>query len=645
MDKRRKQARAFLRIIGCSLILAAGLLSLPARHKGAADQLPNILWLTSEDHGPHLGCYGDSFATTPNVDALAAKGMLYRLAWSNAPVCAPARTTIISGIYPPSTGSEHMRSLVRYPQGKKMLPQLLRQAGYYCTNNVKEDYNLEPPKEEARVWHESSRNAHWSKREAGQPFFAVFNSTKSHESQIRIRPHKQVHDPAKVPLPAYHPEAPEVRQDWAQYYDQVSEADADAGKRLQELSEAGLAEETIVFYFADHGSGMPRNKRWLYNSGLRVPLIVYIPEKFKHLAPPEYKAGGSSDRLVSFVDLAPTALSLGSVEPPEWMQGHAFMGKHQAPPQPFLYGFRGRMDERYDMARSVTDGRYVYIRNYMPHLSYGQYLDYMFQTPTTRVWRRLYDEGKLKPPQTYFWEKKPAEELYDFENDRDEVRNLAASPAHREVLVKLRQAQQALALRIRDAGFLPESEMQRRSTGAAIYDFGHDPKKFPLEKILALADLASSLNPDALPQLLSGLKDGDSGVRYWAAMGLLMRGQKAVAKTRAALREALKDEAPAVRIAAARALGLYGADDDLKPSLAVLGELAPPDKNGLYVSMEALNAVDALGKKASSLAGLIRAMPQQGSFANERTNSNIPRLVEHILGEFGMAPPTKALTR
>jgi arylsulfatase A-like enzyme len=282
------------RNIGCSLILAAGLLSLPARPGGAAEQLPNILWLTSEDHGPHLGCYGDSFATTPNVDALAAKGMLYRLAWSNAPVCAPARTTIISGMYPPSTGSEHMRSLVRYPQGKQMLPQLLRQTGYYCTNNVKEDYNLEPPKDEARVWNESSRTAHWRKREAGQPFFAVFNSTKSHESQIRTRPHKQVHDPAKVPLPAYHPEAPEVRRDWAQYYDQVSEADADAGKRLQELAEAGLAGETIVFYFADHGSGMPRNKRWLYNSGLRVPLIVYIPGKFKHLAPPEYKAGGSS---------------------------------------------------------------------------------------------------------------------------------------------------------------------------------------------------------------------------------------------------------------------------------------------------------------------------------------------------------------
>jgi arylsulfatase A-like enzyme len=642
MGNRRRKTDAMLRIVGCILILAAGFLSLPARHRSASEQLPNILWITSEDHGPHMGCYGDRFATTPNADAMAAKGMLYRLAWSNAPVCAPARTTIISGMYPPSTGSEHMRSLIQYPQGKQMFPQLLRQAGYYCTNNVKEDYNLEPPKGAngaIQVWNESSRTAHWRKRAAGQPFFSVFNSVKSHESQLRVRPHTAIHDPAQAPIPAYHPDTPEVRQDWAQYYDVVSEADADAGERLKELSDAGLAEDTIVFYYADHGSGMPRNKRWPYNSGLQVPFIVHIPEKFKHLAPPEYRAGGKSDRLISFVDLAPTVLSLAGVKPPEWMQGHAFMGKHQAPPQPFVYGFRGRMDERYDLVRSVTDGRYVYIRNYMPHLIYGQYLDYMFQTPTTRVWRRLYGEGKLKPPQTYFWEGKPAEELYDLQNDRDEVRNLAASPQHQEALAKLRQAQRALALKIRDVGFLPESELHRRSAGTTMYDLGHDPERYPLEKIMAMADLASLMSPDAQPQLRRGLKDGDSGVRYWAAMGLLMRGRDAVAKTRAELREALKDEAPAVCITAARALGLYGTDDDLKLSLAVLRELAPPDKNGLYASMEALNAVDALGKKAAGLADLIKTMAQQGSFANQRTNGYIPRLVEHILSQMGTTQP------
>ena len=285
---------------------------------------PNILWITSEDHGQQMGCYGDALATTPNVDKLAARGMIYTHVWSCAPVCAPARTTLISGIYAQSTGGEHMRSLVAFPAGKKMFPQLLRDAGYYCSNNSKEDYNLAKP---GKVWDESSKKAHWRNRTTGQPFFVVFNSEKSHESKIRARPHTLIHDPAKVRVPPYHPDTPEVRRDWAQYYDIVSEADADAGKLLVQLDADGLAENTIVFYFGDHGSGMPRSKRWPYDSGLRVPLVVFIPEKFKDLRPPDYKVGGTSDRLVSFVDCAPTVLSLAGVKAPEWMQGRAFLGK------------------------------------------------------------------------------------------------------------------------------------------------------------------------------------------------------------------------------------------------------------------------------------------------------------------------------
>jgi uncharacterized sulfatase len=257
------------------------------------------------------------------------------------------------------------------------------------------------------------------------------------------------------------------------------------------------------------------------------------------------------------------------------------------------------------------------------------------------VWRRLYDEGKLIPPQTHFWEKKSPEELYDLQNDPDEVRNLAASPRHRAMLARLRRALREHTLRIRDVGFLPESELHRRSKGTTMYDLGHDPQKYPLERILAMADLASLMNPRALSQLTRGLRDDDSGVRYWAAMGSLMRGRSAVASARAQLRVALDDEAPAVRIAAARALGLYGSDEDLKLALTVLGELAPPGKNGLYVSVEALNAVDALGKKAFGLADLIRAMPQQGPWADQRTNSYIPRLVEHFFDELGLPPPIR----
>jgi len=216
-------------------------------------------------------------------------------AWSTVPVCAPARTAIITGVYPSSTGSEHMRSNVRMPAGWKMLPGYLREAGYYCTNNVKEDYNLEKP---PGTWDESSNGAHWRKRAAGQPFFSVFNFTITHESQIRTRPHTWVHDPARVRVPAYHPDTPEVRQDWAQYYDNITTMDGQAGRLLDDLEKDGLAGETIVFFFGDHGSGMPRSKRWLYNSGLNVSIVVSIPEKFRHLAPRDYRAGTRNDRLV-----------------------------------------------------------------------------------------------------------------------------------------------------------------------------------------------------------------------------------------------------------------------------------------------------------------------------------------------------------
>lgn len=284
-------------------------------------------------------------------------------------------------------------------------------------------------------------------------------------------------------MPAYHPDTPEVRQDWAQYYDKVTEADASAGQRLKELEEAGLADETIVFYYADHGSGMPRSKRWPSNSGLHVPLVVYFPPKWRHLAPKEYAAGVHSDRLVSFVDLAPTLLSIIGVKPPDWMQGHAFAGKFQTEPQPYLYGFRGRMDERYDCVRSVTDGRFVYVRNFMPHLSQAQHVAYQMQTPTTKVWKKLFDAGKTTPEQSLFWkEPKAAEELYDLSTDPDEVHNLADKPEHVQTLVKMRQAQEDWALKIRDVGLLPEGEIHARAEGTTPYDMGHDEQLYPVEK-------------------------------------------------------------------------------------------------------------------------------------------------------------------
>ena len=595
----------------------------------AAD-LPNILWLTSEDNGPHLNCYGDDYATTPNLDALAKKGMIYTRAISNAPVCAPARTTIISGMYPPSTGSEHMRSMTSLPAQFKMYPAYLRKMGYYCTNNSKEDYNL---KKEGEVWDESGRKGHWKNRPKGKPFFAIFNSTVSHESQIRKRPHKQVHDPAKVRIPAYHPDHPEVRKDWAQYYDKLTDMDSQVGAKLKELKGAGLEDDTIVFYFGDHGSGMPRSKRWPFFSGLQVPLIIHIPEKWKHLASSNYQANTKSDRQVGFVDLAPTLLSIAGMKPPSHMQGHAFMGKHEAPIQMYGYGFRGRMDERYDMVRSVVGKRYIYIRNYMPHKLYGQHVGYMFVTTTTQVWKRLYDEGKLNEAQSHFWKTKPAEELYDLEKDPDEVNNLANSKGHAKILSQMRQAHRAHVTKIRDVGFLPEGEIHNRSKGSTPYEMGHDDNKYPFEKIRSAADLASSMNKNELPAITKLLTHSDSAVRYWGALGLLMQEKSGVRHGKESLVKALNDSSLYVRVIAAEALGKYGSKNEIKLAVKVLGAIADPIKNGCFPSMMAMNAIDHLDDKAKSLLPLIQSMPRTPTEVDKRFQGYVGRLVDTTINE------------
>lgn len=609
------------------LILAMGItfgMVLPA----LATELPNILWLTSEDHGPEMGCYGDPVARTPQIDALAARGMIFKRSWSTVPVCAPARTAIITGLFPSSTGGLHMRSMVPLPAEVRLYPQFLRDAGYYCTNNSKTDYNVP---EVGKVWDESSRKAHWKNRGEGQPFFAIFNSTKSHESQIRTRPHQQIIDPADIRVPAFHPDTPEVRQDWAQHYDKVTEADADAGRHLQELADAGLADDTIVFYYGDHGSGMPRGKRWPSNFGLHVPMVVYFPEKWRHLAPPEYKPGGQSDRMVDFVDLAPTLLSLAGIKPPQWMQGTAFAGEFVGNAPRYMFGERGRMDERMDYVRSVTDGRFIYMRNFYPHVSAAQRVDYQFQTPTTRIWHDLFVAGKTNTAQSIFWKTpKDPEELYDLENDPDEVRNLANDPQYLKTLRRLRNALREHMLQVRDICMLPESEMHRRSADSTPYELARDRQRYPLERILETAELASSLVDSANEQLAARHSDPDSGVRYWAALGMLMRGEDGFKYGSDHLRSALQDDSPAVRIVAAEALGRFGNAADQDQARETLAALAPPATNGVLVSMAALAAIEALGDAGKPLHKMVVSLDPKGSSPHARFNSYVPRLIANI---------------
>ncbi|WP_417374827.1 sulfatase-like hydrolase/transferase [Gimesia maris] len=612
----------------CLFIVCSGVTSISLSAAESEPDRPNILWITSEDNGPHLGCYGDEYADTPHIDGLAKQGMIYLNCWSTAPVCAPARTTLITGMYPTCLGAEHMRSMVKLPESIKLYPQYLKQAGYYCTNNSKEDYNVEKSGE---VWDQSNGKAHWKNRKQGQPFFAIFNHTISHESKIRNRPHTLIHDPAKVRIPAYHPDTPEVRHDWAQYYDRITEMDAKVGKNLKELAEAGLTEETIIFYYGDHGSGMPRSKRWPYNSGLQVPLVVYIPPKYRKLAPTDYQPQGKTDRLVGFVDFAPTVLSLAGIKPPQHMQGDAFMGQYDTKPQEYLFGFRGRMDERYDLVRSVRNQRYLYIKNYMPHKKYGQYLNYMFQTPTTQVWKKMYDAGELKPPQTYFWETKPAEELYDLQADRDEVNNLADSAEHQAVLKELKQAQHKKILAIRDLGFLPEAEFHSLADGEAPYLVGQNKELYPLRQILKMADLASSGKPSGVDQLIKGLSSQNAAIRYWAAMGLLMRGEPAVAQAHESLLNALEDNSKSVRCIAAEALGKYGTQQDVDNAVDTLISLSDQKQEGVYVAMLALNGLDKLGsEKVARVQDQIAKLPLKNAQLDRRLQSYVGRLVERL---------------
>ncbi|MDR1156499.1 MAG: sulfatase-like hydrolase/transferase [Bacteroidales bacterium] len=585
------------------LLCSAALPVIQGCKESVPDKLPNILWITTEDNSPFLGCYGDSFATSPNLDKLASQGFLYTHAYANAPVSAPTRNTILTGIYACSGGHHHMRS--RYDKSDVIhcYPELLRQAGYYCTNNSKEDYNINPEQTKG-IWDESSKTAHYGNRKPGQPFFAVFNSTISHESSIhKSIPTEQLrHDPQKVKLPPYHPDTPEMRHDWAQYYDKIEDMDAWAGTVLKELEESGEAENTIVIYYGDHGGVLPRSKRFTCESGTRVPFLVRIPEKYKYLYPAE-QPGTKVDRLISFVDLAPTLLSIVGSPIPDWMQGNAFLGKQKSADPGYVFMFRGRMDERYDMTRSLRDKQYRYIRNYMPHRIYGQHNNYQWQAPSMQSWERAFLAGQCNEVQSIFWNPKPAEELYDTENDPWEVRNLAGNPAYRETLERMRAALNAQVNEILDTGFIPEGEFYIRSKDMPLYDYMRSVK-LPFTEIVETANLASDGDRKNLGRLTELLKSDESIIRYWAATGLLiLKGDAKSAIPQ--LEKALDDPSPDVAVVVAEALYNLG-----KKEIgidAILKTLEHPD---IFVRNHALNALENTGDKSPKVQQAVIALDE-----------------------------------
>lgn len=430
---------------------------------------PNFLWISTEDISPDLGCYGDAYAVTPNLDRFASEGVRYETVFSHAGVCAPTRSGIITGMYPTTIGTQHMRCAGVPPHEVKCFPEYLRAAGYYCTNNVKTDYQFAPP---LTAWDESSNKAHWRNRPKGKPFFSVINFTLTHESKIRDRSDAMMkrlatlspterHDPAKAELPPYYPDTPKVRQDWAQYYDIITLMDKQVQQVLDELEKDGLADDTIVWFWGDHGRGLPRAKRWIYDSGLQVPLLIRVPPKWRKLAMPHQPdavaPGAVNDDLIAFIDFAPTMLSLAGVKIPSHIQGRAFLGSQKAKPREYIYAARDRMDEAYDLIRAVRDKRFKYIRNYMWYVSRAQDIRYMNEMPTMQEMRRLNAEGKLKGPQKQYFEPiKPIEELYDIVSDPHEVRNLAGDPAYAKTLERLRRVHEQWYKDTQDIGLIPE---------------------------------------------------------------------------------------------------------------------------------------------------------------------------------------------
>ncbi|MFH4968330.1 sulfatase-like hydrolase/transferase [Gaetbulibacter sp. M240] len=563
---------------------------------------PNILWIVSEDNSPLLGCYGDGFATTPVLDQMAKEGVLYENAFATAPVCAPARSALITGMYPTTTGTLNMRSTYEIPDFIEMFPKYLRAAGYYTTNNAKTDYNIAYSENLMKeAWDESSDKATYKDRKEGQPFFAVFNLGETHEGKIHTSVDTLIHDPEKVPLPAYHPSTMEMKQDWAQYYDNVTMMDTHVGRILEELKTEGLADNTIVFYYSDHGGVLGRSKRFVYESGLRVPLIIRFPKKYQYLAPD--LPGSRTDRLVSFVDFGPTVLSLAGVKVPEYMQGKAFLGFQNQKPKTYTFGVRGRMDETIDMMRSTRDKRYRYISNFMPHKIYGQYLEYLWRAPSMASWQKACETGNCNDTQLEFWKPKPPEELYDVINDPDNVINLAKDPKYKKVLERMRKVTNNFCLETRDTGFFPEAELVARAQqeNSTIYDM-MQKKSLPMKHIINTAILARTGDLENLRVLMNKMRNKEAVVRYWAVTGcIILKGKSLPAKRE--ILKLLKDESPSVRIAASEALYYLG---EIEMGLKTLEKSLSSDH--IMVRVEALNVLRLYGKDAKSALDSVKGL-------------------------------------
>ena len=486
------------------------------------EDLPNIVWITSEDMNAFLGVYDFPQAYTPHLDQLAKEGTIYTHAFATAPVCSPSRSCLVTGVYATTLGTQHLRSQIEIPNSIVPFPKFLRDKGYYCSNNKKEDYNFS----DTSIWDESSSNAHWRNRAEGQAFFSVFNFETTHQSRVfgtdsefeerfgKMLPDSVRHHPDSIQIPSYHFDSPLIRKLWARYHDLITIMDAQVGEIITQLKDDGLYDNTIIFYYADHGTGMPRSKRAAYDSGLRIPLIIKAPPKWQEKL--KLKPGSQCNDLVSFVDFAPTMLSILGIPIPDFMQGKAFLGADNTKNK-YVFGHSDRVDEAFELSRTVRGTRYRYVRNYLPQLPLIQKNYY---TDQSEVMQELYRLNALNPvltdAQASMWqEKRLFEELYDTWEDPEETHNLIDEASLQEVLTEMRTAHIEWAERTYDSGLLPEGLMHRIGDHPNIYQAIRDSNFLPLKTLMNMYREVHKTT-EAIPLIMKYTEHEHQLIRYWA---------------------------------------------------------------------------------------------------------------------------------
>ena len=495
---------------------------------------PNILWITSEDNSIEwISCYGSKNAKTPNIDQLAKEGFRYLYCFDNGAVCAPTRSSWITGMHSISNGTQPMRSGFEIPATISFYNELLQKAGYFTSNCSKTDYNLRGPKgrNPKEFWDYSGGDyaGTWKKRKEGQPFFTVYNIGDSHESRAFGDHKDESIDPEKMILAPYHPDLPEMRNTYAKYASAISRMDSLVGQAIENLKQDGLYENTIIVYNSDHGGVLARSKRFLYSSGIHCPLIVRIPEKMKALYPKGKTPGSTMDRIVSFIDMPKTWVSLTGAEMKDQFQGRIFLGPNTEPESQYHFSWRERADERFDNVRVMRDKQFAYHKNYAPFAPNGQYLAYMHNMKATGAWERHHLAGKTNAVTGRFFEPRPSEEFYDNFKDFHNIDNQIDDPLHQTKIKELKKELRRQQLKYFDSGLMPEEMRNRiiKEKNTTVYAFVRDPKLYPLAQYLDYSDLALTRKKKNLKTFIKGLADEDPVKRYWSVIGLLLLEKQA----------------------------------------------------------------------------------------------------------------------